>query len=124
MHLFRLYPRFFRKSKMKCPTNQKDLHKDSKRAGVKRAGALPNCCRVLFPEKGGHQGRTRKYKGRNCKPVRIFRPLPKKSGLKNKSRNAEHRMGLRYSRDVNALLHRQSREYITFGQPVPAQPVF
>ena len=121
-----MYSRFFRKSKMECPTNQKDLHRKAKSAGAKRAGALnlPNCYRVLFPEKGGHQGRTSQYKGRKCKALRRFLPLPKKSGLKNKARNAEHRMGLRYSRDVNALLHRQSREYITFGQPAPAQPVF
>ena len=109
---------------MKCPKQNK-LHQDAKRSKSKRSGTLPDCCRVLFPVKGGHQGRTRQYKRRSCKPDRIFRPLPKKSGLKNKSRNAEHRMGLRYSRDNESLIIREEFfEVNTFAYPPPAQPIF
>ena len=110
---------------MNYPTNQKYLHQDAKRAGALNLDATNlKCSRVLFPVKGGHQGRTRQYKGRNCKPVRIFRPLPKKSGLKFRQTNTEMNfmVYLRNSESLN--IRKEFFESFIFGQPAPPQPIF
>ena len=92
---------------MECPNNQKDLHRNAKRAGDLNLPPNLKCRKALFSVKKGHQGR----------------PLPEESGFEFTPTITEMNFMV-HSRNVNAKLGSESRELITFAQPAPAQPIF